>query len=159
MRKHGATIEVPPFLQQISSTPHAYQSSRNSNGQTLGTFLASAQSQTSSQTASNLFYNSTNTIKTTTTKRLSGSRDAKGKKGSSGNLSKYVTNQHNPKQMDTTSSRSKSKSKDLTLSSDTSNKSLIKTVSHHKPQDVTVTSQYSVSDPNIMMAAYSKSSH
>jgi hypothetical protein len=60
--------------------------------------------------------------------------------------------------MDTTSSRSKSKSKDLTLSSDTSNKSLIKTVSNHKPQDVTVTSQYSVSDPNIMMAAYSKSS-
>jgi hypothetical protein len=60
--------------------------------------------------------------------------------------------------MDTTSSRSKSKSKDLTLSSDTSNKSLIKTVSNHKPQDVTVTSQYSVSDPYIMMAAYSKSS-
>jgi hypothetical protein len=128
----------------------------------LGTFLASAQSQTTTQTASNLFYNSTNTLKNTTTKRLSGSRDTKGKKGSSGNLSKYVSTtatQHNyPKQMDTNSSRSKSKSKDLTLSSDTSNKSLIKTVSNHKPQDVTVTSQYSVSDPNIMMAAYSKSS-
>jgi hypothetical protein len=44
VRKHGAIIEVPPFLQQISSTPQTYQSSRNGGGQTLGTFLASAQS-------------------------------------------------------------------------------------------------------------------